>query len=536
MFEGINQNEPVSNRSLLRIYAFYRFVLASLLFTFSLLGINNDIFGSSSPDFFYYTAIGYICLTFFTLFFLASQKTNPQIATIFFVILCDIAAISLFMYSSGGIQSGLEFLLIVCVAAGSIFVTGQLALLLAAIASVCAMLTSIISEQSGSASLFQAGMIGILLFLTALIFQFLAKRITAEQQKSLREIQFSEQLQKLNEHIVRRMRTGILVVDTNDTITLINSAAIQLIASHTQKEPLGVGSNIHIIEKLYQQLNYWALNPWLRPKPFKENDIEVQANFVKLDKEDGEQILIFLEDTRALTQHAQQMKQASLGRLTGSIAHEIRNPIGAISHAAQILQEQKDPQQQEFRLVEIIKNQSDRVNELIENIMQISSQSTPQFKKIALYEWLVKFSKEFAETSNKLIEIDIQGDRDIKGIFDPSQFTQLLINLIDNAIRYSYKEIGKYSAKLIIGIDDNNGHPFLEVYDSGPGVAEENSQKIFEPFFTTSHSGSGLGLYISRELCTLNFSTLDYLPDSNGQHCFRISFSHPDRILPGSNK
>jgi two-component system sensor histidine kinase PilS (NtrC family) len=539
MLEDKNASEVTSNRTLLRIYACYRFVLASLLLTFSIAGINNDIFGSSDPYLFYSTAVIYVGLTFFTLFVLASKKSRPPVATIFIVILCDIVAISLFMYSSGGIKSGLEFLLIVCVAAGSIFVTGQLALLLAAIASLCAMLTSligIIGQQESSNSLFQAGMIGALLFLTALIFQFLAKRITAEQQKSCQEIQFSEQLKKLNEHIIRRMRTGIIVVNKHDIITLINSSAVQLLSTHNLTESLSLGTHLKEVERLYEQLTRWTLNPGVRPKPFKENNIEIQANFIELDQENDEQILIFLEDTSSLTQHAQQIKQASLGRLTANIAHEIRNPIGAISHAAQILQEEPDLTNQQTRLVDIIKKQSDRVNELIENIMQMSRQSTPRFKTIKLYDWLNNFSNEFMESTDKKISLKIDGPQQVTGTFDPSQLTQLIINLVDNAIRHSHENTGNYSAELIIGINKNNGHPYLDIIDFGRGVPEQNIHKIFEPFFTTSHTGSGLGLYICRELCTFNFATLDYLSIKNGQHRFRIGFSHPARILPGSYK
>ncbi|UTW46469.1 HAMP domain-containing histidine kinase [bacterium SCSIO 12696] len=540
-----SHSERYNNSNLLRVYSYYRFLLALLLLFMYLSGLGDQILGTSQPNVFLYGVATYAGLNLVTLLLFARQGFAPRTVQIFAALVLDIVAITVLMNASGGIQSGLAFLLVVCVAAGSLFVSGQLALLLAASASVCVIVSSasgLLNQASSSNTVFQAGLLGILLFVTALIFQLLTRRLHSAQQEALQKTRSASQLQKLNEYIVRRMRTGIVVIDKSDTIQLINDAALQLLGGHPVSGALAPDHSIQLAPTLHNQLKQWRQAPWLRTKPFKERSAsrEIQANFTTLEEgEDGsEQTLIFLEDTRTLAQHAQQIKQSSLSRLTGSIAHEIRNPLGAISHASQLLEE--DPALgAQSRMIQIIKKQSDRVNQLIENVMQLSRQQTPNLKKLELNSWLKGFIRDYCEGRNQDITIQLDDAPRCRVLFDPSHLTQILSNLLDNGIRYSHEKTGEYWAELRPSIDAVSGHPYLDVFDRGPGVPSAEQNSIFEPFFTTSHQGSGLGLYVCRELCELNFATLNYLPTSNSdnqhQGCFRIGFAHPNSLLPGEN-
>ena len=223
-----------------------------------------------------------------------------------------------------------------------------------------------------------------------------------------------------------------------------------------------------------------------------------------------------LEKTAQTTQKAQQLKLASLGRLTASIAHEIRNPLGAISHAAQLLNESEQISGADKRLLTIIEQHCHRVNNIIETILQLSrrQKSTPQL--INLKDWLDSFIDEFIQTP-VLIR------------FDTDQLYQVVYNMVNNAFRYSAKN--KHNTiEMMADVDNINQLPYLEIYDLGPGVAEDNQKNLFEPFFTTEKHGTGLGLYLARELCEANQAHLDYIPQPEGA-CFRITFSHPNRLF-----
>ena len=321
---------------------------------------------------------------------------------------------------------------------------------------------------------------------------------------------------------------------------MINDAAVQLLGGHPMSGALAPGHNIKLTPSLHSQLERWRNAPWLRTMPFKERSAsrEVQANFTTLEQGEEQQTLIFLEDTRTLAQHAQQIKQSSLSRLTGSIAHEIRNPLGAISHASQLLEENPALGAQN-RMIQIIKKQSDRVNQLIENVMQLSRQQTPNLKKLELNSWLKSFIKDYCESRDQPTHIQLDDAPLCRVLFDPSHLTQILSNLLDNGLRYSHQTTGEYWAELKPSIDTVSGHPYLDIFDRGPGINKNDLDNIFEPFFTTSHQGSGLGLYVCRELSELNFATLNYLPANNGSSrqsdCFRIGFAHPNSLLPGDN-
>lgn len=526
--------------SLLSVYGYYRALLSIALLIMFFTGTARGILGSSDNELFFITSSAYTLLCFLSLIPLRTTKSQPGTQLMFFMLLSDMVALTVMMHASGGLGSGLGFLMLPTVAAGSILVAGQLALLLAAIASICVMtetLSTIMLLGRGKDAMFPAGILGILLFATAVIFQVLTQRIRHAQDLAAQKISESEQLQNLNESIVKRMRTGILVIDSKDEIRLINSAAIQLLGGQNPEKPLAIGQPLRLALPLHQQLEKWRAYPWLRTPTFKgsRSTSELQANFTSLTQGREKRTLIFLEDTRTLIQQAQQLKLSSLGRLTGSIAHEIRNPLGAISHASQLLSEQNsDPNSK--KLLEIILRHCERVNQIVENVLQLSRQKMPEFQKIWLLQWLKKFRNEYLDTQSKGCVIEIESTtKDTQIFFDPGHLAQILTNLIDNGLRFSEKETGERWVKLVISRDTIADLPFLDVYDKGPGVPQEDFDAIFEPFFTTNHDGTGLGLYLSRELCDANYASLNYFGDNADNCYFRIGFSHPDKLLPRPN-
>ena len=347
-----------------------------------------------------------------------------------------------------------------------------------------------------------------------------------EVSETLAEQRASEvvSLEALNALILQRMRTGILVLDEQRRIQLANHSARTLLA----QSPLEGQLIDEYSTALVERLNLWLNNPALRPQSLKiaANGLELQPSFIALEQSPNRQTLVFLEDLAQISQQAQQLKLAALGRLTAGIAHEIRNPLGAISHAAQLLQESEELDGADRRLTQIIQDHSQRMNRVIENVLQLSrrQQSAPQ--RLDLASWLTQFVAEAREQAGERQRIHLRIDTgDFRTLMDPGQLTQILDNLLRNGWRHSALLHDPAEVWLTLFIDCESQLAVLEVQDNGPGVAPDQQSHLFEPFFTTSSQGTGLGLYLSRELCESNQARLDFKPRQGGG-CFRITFAH----------
>ncbi len=231
-----------------------------------------------------------------------------------------------------------------------------------------------------------------------------------------------------------------------------------------------------------------------------------------------------------MNERVQQSKLASLGRLSASIAHEIRNPVGAMSHAAQLLRESAGLADDDKRLTEIIQSHSGRVSHIIDNVLQLSRRDSSRPERLSLKPWLDDFVLEFTRTLElQEGELSINGAaQDLEVRMDRSHLRQVLWNLCDNAVKYA-SETGGILVEIQTDRLQGQGRPYIEVRDHGHGVDAATADKMFEPFYTERSGGTGLGLYISRELCELNRATLLYLDRPGGGSIFRIVFADPDR-------
>jgi two-component system sensor histidine kinase PilS (NtrC family) len=325
------------------------------------------------------------------------------------------------------------------------------------------------------------------------------------------------------------MRTGILLLDPEYKLLMSNPSAVFLLGS--KGTPGGKLSNWQ--PELNQRLRYWLQNPTLLPHTLQPSPggPSLQPSFVDLPYGQKRHTLVFLDDISQIAQQAQQLKLASLGRLTASIAHEIRNPLGAISHAAQLLLESEDLVSADRRLTQIVQDQSRRMNLIIENILQLSRRRPSKPELLDLSEWLLNYVRDFRVSAPPTHTIHLMVDEPgLHSRIDPEQLYQVLTNLVQNGLRYSQQEKSGAQLWIKLFIERSSELPVLEVHDDGPGVAVERLNNIFEPFFTTEAKGTGLGLYISRELCESNQARLDYKPSEYGGSCFRITFAHPRKL------
>lgn len=523
-----------SNYGILRVYAYYRTLLSSILLLMFYTEVVGDVLGNRNPSVFFYTALTYTAINIITLATLWRGHFRPTSQQIFAILLCDIIAMLIMMQTSGGIGSGIGYLLLVCAAAGGIFLQTQASAALAAFTSILVIgvtLNTVYTEQGNARTLFTAGAMGILLFFSALVLNYLSNRIRTSNLEAASQAEHAAQLERMAQLIVERMRTGVLVVSSCNRIELINQAAANL---------LGLGDttpakhHLNQLPAIEEHLALWKTFPHTRTPHLSIGDRseEIRLGFAKLeDSSNNSSTLIFIEDNRTLTQEAQQLKLASLGRLTASIAHEIRNPLGAISHASQLLEESPDLPSADRRMTEIIATNTTRVNQIIENVLQLSRRRVSHPEPIELNEWIEGFIDDYKHEDTQA-EIELISEKMfIETQMDTSHLNQVLTNLCNNGLRYSLEATGKPYITLQLGIDKQTELPYIKVIDNGEGISPENHHHIFEPFFTTEASGSGLGLYISKELCQANQASLTYLITETGKSCFQISLAHPKRLL-----
>ena len=523
------------NYRLLRVYAWYRAVLASMLLALFVIDATASVLGRSYPNLYGYTISIYALISAVLLISVLLVKKEPVSGHIFSVCLVDIIFLTIIMYCSGGVVTGLGSLIFITVAASSIFLQGQIATLLAAFSCIAILLESLASGYFGGVKInsMAVALLGLLLFVTSLLFQYLARRIQTTQRSAIEQAEQAATMQKLNEMIVQRMNTGIVVLDRDGLILLYNESAARLLSFPVKFD---MRDQIHFSRNTAAQkiLDHWLENPLKRPPtlPIEDGGLEVQLNFARMENSDNDLILVFVEDTRKVSQQAQQLKLASLGHLTASIAHEVRNPLGAISHAAQLLNESPSLSDADHRLSNIIQNHSVRVYGIIENVLRLSRRDASSPEKTDLCEWLRSFVKQHEQTYGKPVSIILDlPDNAVPIYFDLSQLEQVLANLCANGLRYSEKLMGEMKLTLRAYVHKVLDIPCLDVIDYGDGLTVQQSQQVFEPFFTTEAKGTGLGLYIARELCLANQATLEYRRTPEGLSCFQIGFSHSNRMI-----
>ena len=514
----------------LRFFSLYRIILAGLFVALQIADALPSPLGKSNPELFFWISLFYLLFATAARFAVHYQwpSFGNQVALqVFF----DIIAITLMMHSSGGIASGLGVLLVVSIAGGSMLSKGRtIGLSFAALASVGLLGEQFFMHVKGllsQGSYSQSGLLGAALFATAALAYTLAQRIReSEALAEQRGVDLADMAQ-VTEFIIQQMRTGVMVVDPEHRIVMMNSAAWNLLGKP------GAGKRLRLSD-ISPALNQ-RLGDWKQRKPVEQTPLslpnsqqETIPRFKQIGTSHTVGTLVFLEDATLASRQAQQIKLASLGRLTASIAHEVRNPLGAISHASQLLAESEEIPEADKRLTTIIDEQSKRVNTIIETVMQLSRRDRFFPATFPIQPWLEKFVMEFIQgkaINVHQVALSVEPD-ELEVRIDPDHLNQILCNLCSNGLHHAQASTETPKLELKAGTTET-GRPYLDVIDNGPGVAQEVLENIFEPFFTTESRGTGLGLYISRELAECNQGHLHYLPTPDGLSRFRIAFADP---------
>ncbi|MCU7835747.1 MAG: hypothetical protein KZQ83_10930 [gamma proteobacterium symbiont of Taylorina sp.] len=514
----------------LHLLNLYRLLISGIFSSLIFADIQLNPFGMMEPELFQIISFAYLTASFLNGITIRWHWPNLWLQTHLHIII-DITAIILIMHTSGGVKSGVGLLLLIPIASISILSMARSSLFYAALASLLLLLdqTYLQFSHAISTNYTQSGLLGAILFLTAILTNYLVHKTEESIEiANQREIDLAN-MEQLSQFIMQKMQTAVIVVDHLGYIKLLNDTALHLFHLSSIKDKQNNLADYST--PLAELFHTWNEDPNFQAGTFRldNSSTELLPRFALLGDTTHSDAVIFIEDNAELAQQAQQLKLASLGSLTASIAHELRNPLAAIRHAGELLNESPALEKTDKRLTEIIEKQSIRVNDIITTVLDLSRRNQAELEKINLSVWITDFFKEYIHLPQERFQLKFEPEN-LEVCFDPQHLYQIFNNLIQNALRHTIEHNEKFQAIIItvgkrIRTRDATSIPYLQVMNYGDPIAKEHLSRLFEPFFTTETSGTGLGLYIAQELAKCNSARLEYIEHKDGA-CFQLNFAH----------
>jgi two-component system sensor histidine kinase PilS (NtrC family) len=542
-----------------------RMVIALVLLVFLSFNTKKDA-GTNTQFGSLETCIVYLILAAIFAIFAAYRRRRfllqliPQIAI-------DIAVISMLYFAAGGVKSGLPILYLFPLAGVAILAPLLVALFFASAVTIFLLAESIYQAvtQAIDASFSQSGLYGAAFFATVIVINRLAAKLIKQEDLAAQRGRDLRVQEAINRLVIADMGDGILVVAADGTVLTGNPAAERMLGlTIPYDKPAILLTDMTALAPIADAFFSWSgksddrtdskddTSIFVVVKPGDEMALQgtttiwgwrreltarLKLRFATVETAGlaEERTVIFLQDVTEIENQAQQLKLASMGRLTASIAHEVRNPLSAISHAASLLSEDA-PSTSGARLLNIIADNVARLNQMIEDILQLSRKAQSHGEPLALTPFFTEILAELQETHALQKEMVYLAEMDQYFVrFDPLHLREVIMNLLSNALRYASGRRG--SIKLHV-VSDVANRLELHVQDDGPAITPEVRAHLFEPFYTTSSKGTGLGLYVARELCLNNGSMLDYeyrmescadgRDEARGR--FVITFALPDQL------
>lgn len=505
---------------LLTYFSWYRLIVAGFFFGIVLFSDRPMTIASQSMRLFLWASGAYLILSV-AFIILQSRWRHALDLQLSVEVLTDIVCLVLMLYASGGAKSGMAMMLIVVLVGAALVGQGRLVLFYVAVASLL-----LLAEQAWRVEFlngevgdfFYTGLTCIGLFAAAIAARLLANRMLANEELARRRgIELADQL-RINDQVIRDMQDGVLVADAEGRVRQFNPRARVLLGCDVAHPQVLEDFSPLLAEEFHLRKSRGVESERVIQNP--SNGRQLRLRF--LPPGEGGNALIFIEDVGRLQQEARQVKLAALGRLTANLAHEIRNPLSAISHAAELLSDEPAVKGQE-RLTRIILDNAQRLNRLVSEVVELGRRDRVSPETIDLAEFmrhlLEERSMQDASTASRVV-FDIPPARFVR--FDRGHLYRVIANLLDNALRYA----SQASGAVRVWFEESTGQlrPSLHIADDGRGIDELERERVFEPFFTTRTNGTGLGLYIARELCEANGARLILLMNAPGAH-FCISFA-----------
>jgi two-component system sensor histidine kinase PilS (NtrC family) len=518
-------------RRVKRLAALYRMLCALLLLVviafldLRALGVKNPYaFVVTSLLFFVYGVASWQWLI---------RQTRQLALKLTALIAVDTLFVGLLMEFGGASGSGLAVLLIPQLAANAWLLRTRLALFQAAMASLALVTVETMRVLEGgvsAAQLFQTGLTGLGLFAASALGVVLGRYYGVSEKLAAQRGVDLANLEQVNRLIIQDMQDGVLVVDERGIVRRHNAPLERMLGGQTRlRDGMPLAELSPTLEQWWHQWQHEEMDATTTITP-ESSTRTFQLRFVPVGTDRAAGAIVYVEDLARTQQLAQQLKLAALGRLTGSIAHEIRNPLSAVSQAAQLLHEEELVPPDGKRLLGIIRNNSDRIERIVTEVLQINHRDKRNQQTIHLLPFAKALVEEIAQAGKLPADrIEIAIPEVLTGVFDRGHLEQILWNLVRNAWHFGKKNAGS------VRISAHQGYRgdavILEVTDDGPGVPPQSRSRLFEPFFTTRPGGTGLGLYVARELADANGATLELTDERPGAHFRLVLKRGVDRLL-----
>jgi len=524
----LDRIESIPRRELY-FFALYRVLIATLLAALVFSPLTPFAGEAHRPLLAKAVAVGYLLVSLALLLWGRNERWLQSI--VFGSVLIDIVAATLLSHALPGASAGISMSLLFNIAAAALLLPLARAMMLALLASIASVAEYIWQAFEGSDNL--RTLAELAMFVTsylalAFISYQIGSRTRRTQQLADRRSAEVANLFEVNELIIRRMRTGVLVVDAAGQITLVNEAASALLGDSEDDSGAEPQSLANASPELSRRLQRWRSGWQEEEQPLQliPDQPEVLPRFARL-LADSDLTLVFLDDTSVVSKRAESLTLSTLGRFSASLAHEIRNPLAAINHATQLLEESDHIGDADRRLLQIIHQQCQRTNGIVESVLAMARRERANPENLDLAAFVRRFVLEYKQTLSQdtdSLEVIIR-EPSVPALMDSRHLHQVLTALVHNALKYG--RVAEEPARVRIRVASGERNAVIDVMDRGPGIPDAIAAQLFRPFYTTSEHGTGLGLYIARELCRANQAQLDYVSVPGGGACFRLTLSTP---------
>ncbi|WP_305805740.1 PAS domain-containing sensor histidine kinase [Stenotrophomonas sp. YIM B06876] len=530
----IDRIESIPRRELY-FFALYRVLVASLIAALLFSPLSMLVGEANHPRLADIVSISYLAVSLGLLLWGRNERWLDTI--VFWSVASDILAATLLTHALPGASAGISMSLLFNIAAAAMLLPLARGMLIAVLASAATVV------EFGWRALEGDGTARTVAELAMFITSYLALAYISHQigHRARRNQQLADQrgaevanLFEINELIIRRMRTGVLVVDGEGRMTLANEAASALLGDGGSDLAGGRVGLASVAPELGRRLQRWR-NGWAEdelPLQLAPDQPEIQPRFARL-LADSDLTLVFLDDSTVVSRRAESLTLSTLGRFSASLAHEIRNPLAAINYATQLLEESTDIGDADRRLLQIIHQQCQRTNGIVESVLGLARRERANPENLELSSFVRRFVLEYRQSLS--IETDslevIINQSSVTALMDPRHLHQILTSLVHNALKYG--RIAEEPARVRLRVATAERSAVIDVMDRGPGIPDAVAAQLFRPFYTTSEHGTGLGLYIAKELCRANQAQLDYISVPAGGACFRVIMAAPQAILAG---
>jgi two-component system sensor histidine kinase PilS (NtrC family) len=513
-----------SSRRILWIVGLYRAVCGAALLGIALL-LDLRVIAIASPNAFLTASALYFVFGLFAFWWIQRDPLPLPLPAIVSALLAgDVFFIAMVMAAGGGPGGPLPILLFPQLAASGWLLRTRTAFFHAALASVVLLgldVARMAEGQIGGAQPFQTGLIGFGYFATIGVAVALGRYTKASEDLAAQRGIDVANLEQVNRLIIQDMQDGVLVVDLNGVVRGHNAQVTRLLGGFGRMR--GGMRLAEFSSTLHDYWRRWQEDFAESLPPFKVEATQrlLRVRLVRIGSGLNGGTLIYLEDLGRAQTEAQQMKLAAMGRLTASIAHEVRNPLSAINQAAQLLEEDGAVAPEGARLLSMIRNNAKRIDRIVGEVLQLNRRDRQQPEVISFGEFMHALVDEIVQAENiPPGGVVMSVPDELHVIFDRGHLNQIVWNLVRNAWQHCQKKEGSIRVGARAGYMGDA--VICEIDDDGPGIPAELRGQIFEPFFTTRPGGTGLGLYIARELADANAAALELLPKAPGAH-FRMT-------------